>query len=147
MNSPSICRFSGFTQQQRAVQDSSDSDVGHTGHRRTLPSVSQSGATPAGLPQGEVTHSCVCSIFVRVSRSSVTHLPSLPVVVRTHLQIDGPYDEAFLEKLQKCPAEDDGSVEYAVAKVSGPVPNSPQSNGCTEKQKLASCCLCGGFLL
>ncbi|XP_061582580.1 inositol-pentakisphosphate 2-kinase [Cololabis saira] len=36
---------------------------------------------------------------------------------RTRLQIDGPYDEAFLEKLQKCPAEDDGSVDYAVAKV------------------------------
>lgn len=32
--------------------------------------------------------------------------------------MDGPYDEAFLEKIQKCPAEDDGSVEYAVAKVS-----------------------------
>ncbi|TMS19280.1 Inositol-pentakisphosphate 2-kinase [Larimichthys crocea] len=37
--------------------------------------------------------------------------------VRTRLQIDGPYDEAFLEKLQKCPTEDDGSVEFAVAKV------------------------------
>ncbi|XP_067359620.1 inositol-pentakisphosphate 2-kinase isoform X3 [Channa argus] len=36
---------------------------------------------------------------------------------RTHLQIDGPYNEAFLEKLQKSLAEDDGSVEYAVAKV------------------------------
>lgn len=42
---------------------------------------------------------------------------SLPVFVRSHLQMDGPYNEAFLEKLQKCPAEDDGSVEYAVAKV------------------------------
>ncbi|XP_026202891.1 inositol-pentakisphosphate 2-kinase [Anabas testudineus] len=36
---------------------------------------------------------------------------------RTCLQIDGPYNEAFLEKLQKCPTEDDGSVEYAAAKV------------------------------
>lgn len=42
----------------------------------------------------------------------------LSVSVRTRLQIDGPYDEAFLEKLQKCPTEDDGSVEFAVAKVS-----------------------------
>lgn len=32
--------------------------------------------------------------------------------------MEGPYNEAFLEKLQKCPTEDDGSVEYAVAKVS-----------------------------
>jgi len=31
--------------------------------------------------------------------------------------VEGPYNEAFLEKLQKCPPEDDGSVEYAVAKV------------------------------
>ncbi|KAJ3602830.1 hypothetical protein NHX12_030576 [Muraenolepis orangiensis] len=36
---------------------------------------------------------------------------------RGRLQVDGPYDKAFLEKLQKCPAEDDGSIEYAVAKV------------------------------
>ncbi|CAL8336089.1 unnamed protein product [Lota lota] len=36
---------------------------------------------------------------------------------RSCLQIDGPYDKAFLEKLQKCPAEDDGSIEYAAAKV------------------------------
>lgn len=35
--------------------------------------------------------------------------------------MDGPYDEAFLEKIQKCPLEDDGSVEYAVAKV-GEIP-------------------------
>lgn len=31
--------------------------------------------------------------------------------------MDGPYGEAFLQKLQKCPGEDDGSVEFAVAKV------------------------------
>uniref|UniRef100_A0A3Q4BFE1 Inositol-pentakisphosphate 2-kinase n=1 Tax=Mola mola TaxID=94237 RepID=A0A3Q4BFE1_MOLML len=43
------------------------------------------------------------------------HLHDFPK--ETHLQIDGLYDEAFLEKLQKCPAEDDGSVEYAAAKV------------------------------
>ncbi|XP_078139987.1 inositol-pentakisphosphate 2-kinase [Centroberyx gerrardi] len=36
---------------------------------------------------------------------------------RSRLQVDGPYDEAFLEKLQKCPADDDGSVEFALAKV------------------------------
>lgn len=47
-------------------------------------------------------------------------LTSLPVYARTRLQIEGPYNEAFLEKLQKCPAEDDGSVEYAVAKVRAP---------------------------
>uniref|UniRef100_A0A4W6CDM0 Inositol-pentakisphosphate 2-kinase n=1 Tax=Lates calcarifer TaxID=8187 RepID=A0A4W6CDM0_LATCA len=44
------------------------------------------------------------------------HLQDFPKE-RTRLQIDGPYNEAFLEKLQKCPTEDDGSVEYAVAKV------------------------------
>uniref|UniRef100_A0A3Q4H4T7 Inositol-pentakisphosphate 2-kinase n=1 Tax=Neolamprologus brichardi TaxID=32507 RepID=A0A3Q4H4T7_NEOBR len=44
------------------------------------------------------------------------HLQDFPKE-RTRLQIEGPYNEAFLEKLQKCPAEDDGSVEYAVAKV------------------------------
>lgn len=44
------------------------------------------------------------------------HLQDFPKE-RTRLQMDGPYDEAFLEKIQKCPAEDDGSVEYAVAKV------------------------------
>uniref|UniRef100_A0A3Q4H4W9 Inositol-pentakisphosphate 2-kinase n=1 Tax=Neolamprologus brichardi TaxID=32507 RepID=A0A3Q4H4W9_NEOBR len=43
------------------------------------------------------------------------HLQDFPK--ETRLQIEGPYNEAFLEKLQKCPAEDDGSVEYAVAKV------------------------------
>lgn len=36
---------------------------------------------------------------------------------RSRLQVDGPYDEAFLEMIQKCPSEDDGSVEYAAAKV------------------------------
>ncbi|XP_034020691.1 inositol-pentakisphosphate 2-kinase isoform X2 [Thalassophryne amazonica] len=44
------------------------------------------------------------------------HLQDFPKD-RTRLQIYGPYDEAFLEKLQKCAAEDDCSVEYAVAKV------------------------------
>lgn len=33
------------------------------------------------------------------------------------LQIDGPYDLSFLEKVKTCPSEDDGTVEYAVAKV------------------------------
>ncbi|XP_062843228.1 inositol-pentakisphosphate 2-kinase [Trichomycterus rosablanca] len=36
---------------------------------------------------------------------------------RNRLQIDGPYDECFLEKVKTCPVEDDGSVEYAVGKV------------------------------
>ncbi|XP_040060667.1 inositol-pentakisphosphate 2-kinase isoform X2 [Gasterosteus aculeatus] len=44
------------------------------------------------------------------------HLQDFPKE-RTRLQVEGPYNEAFLEKLQKCPTEDDGSVEYAVAKV------------------------------
>ncbi|XP_072296204.1 inositol-pentakisphosphate 2-kinase isoform X2 [Eucyclogobius newberryi] len=36
---------------------------------------------------------------------------------RSRLQVEGPYDEMFLQKLQKCPSEDDGSVEFAMAKV------------------------------
>ncbi|KAI5607586.1 inositol-pentakisphosphate 2-kinase, partial [Silurus asotus] len=36
---------------------------------------------------------------------------------RNRLQIDGPYDASFLEKVKTCPSEDDGSIEYAVAKV------------------------------
>ncbi|KAK3536518.1 hypothetical protein QTP86_013842 [Hemibagrus guttatus] len=36
---------------------------------------------------------------------------------RNRLQIDGPYDLSFLEKVKTCPSEDDGSIEYAVAKV------------------------------
>lgn len=36
---------------------------------------------------------------------------------RSRLQVDGPYNEAFLEKIQKCPSEDDGSVDFAAAKV------------------------------
>ncbi|KAM8916551.1 inositol-pentakisphosphate 2-kinase isoform 2-T2 [Spinachia spinachia] len=44
------------------------------------------------------------------------HLQDFPKE-RTRLQVEGPYNETFLEKLQKCPTEDDGSVEYAVAKV------------------------------
>ncbi|KAA8593677.1 hypothetical protein FQN60_009793 [Etheostoma spectabile] len=51
-------------------------------------------------------------LFRRVEQ----HLQDFPKE-RTRLQMDGPYNEAFLEKLQKCPIEDDGSVEYAVAKV------------------------------
>lgn len=45
-----------------------------------------------------------------------THLHHFPKE-RGRLQVDGPYDEAFLEKIQKCPSEDDGSVDFAVAKV------------------------------
>ncbi|KAJ0050303.1 hypothetical protein NL108_015989 [Boleophthalmus pectinirostris] len=44
------------------------------------------------------------------------HLHNFPKE-RSRLQVEGPYDEMFLEKLQKCPSEDDGSVEYAAAKV------------------------------
>ncbi|KAF3856723.1 hypothetical protein F7725_017446 [Dissostichus mawsoni] len=44
------------------------------------------------------------------------HLQDFPKE-RTRLQMDGPYNEAFLEKLHKCPSEDDGSLEYAVSKV------------------------------
>uniref|UniRef100_A0A3Q1GF27 Inositol-pentakisphosphate 2-kinase n=1 Tax=Acanthochromis polyacanthus TaxID=80966 RepID=A0A3Q1GF27_9TELE len=44
------------------------------------------------------------------------HLQDFPKE-RARLQIDGPYNEAFLEKLQKCSTEDDGSVEFAAAKV------------------------------
>ncbi|KAK5871981.1 hypothetical protein PBY51_012718 [Eleginops maclovinus] len=44
------------------------------------------------------------------------HLQDFPKE-RTRLQMDGPYNEAFLEKLQKCPSDDDGSLEYAVSKV------------------------------
>uniref|UniRef100_A0A096M3H3 Inositol-pentakisphosphate 2-kinase n=1 Tax=Poecilia formosa TaxID=48698 RepID=A0A096M3H3_POEFO len=44
------------------------------------------------------------------------HLQDFPKD-RTGLQIDGPYDQNFLEKVQKCSMEDDGSVEYAAAKV------------------------------
>ncbi|KAJ8259870.1 hypothetical protein GJAV_G00174400 [Gymnothorax javanicus] len=36
---------------------------------------------------------------------------------RNRLQIDGPYNEHFLEKMTNCPSEDDGSIEYAVGKV------------------------------
>lgn len=44
------------------------------------------------------------------------HLQDFPKD-RCRLQIDGPYNEAFLQKLQKCPTEDDGSVDYAVTRV------------------------------
>ncbi|XP_037535656.1 inositol-pentakisphosphate 2-kinase [Nematolebias whitei] len=44
------------------------------------------------------------------------HLQDFPKD-RTRLQIDGPYSEAFLEKVQKCSMEDDGSVEFAAAKI------------------------------
>ncbi|KAM9759867.1 LOW QUALITY PROTEIN: inositol-pentakisphosphate 2-kinase [Menidia menidia] len=51
-------------------------------------------------------------LFRRVEQ----HLQDFPKE-RTRLQVDGPYNEAFLEKVQKCSAEDDGSVEHAVSKV------------------------------
>uniref|UniRef100_A0A672NKF8 Inositol-pentakisphosphate 2-kinase n=1 Tax=Sinocyclocheilus grahami TaxID=75366 RepID=A0A672NKF8_SINGR len=36
---------------------------------------------------------------------------------RNRLQIDGPYNESFMDTVKNCPSEDDGSVEYAVGKV------------------------------
>ncbi|XP_073700671.1 inositol-pentakisphosphate 2-kinase isoform X1 [Garra rufa] len=36
---------------------------------------------------------------------------------RNRLQIDGPYNESFMDMVKNCPSEDDGSVEYAVGKV------------------------------
>ncbi|XP_061746797.1 inositol-pentakisphosphate 2-kinase isoform X1 [Nerophis ophidion] len=44
------------------------------------------------------------------------HLQDFPKE-SSRLQVDGPYNEDFLERLQKCPVEDDGSVDFAVAKV------------------------------
>uniref|UniRef100_A0A8C9VWZ4 Inositol-pentakisphosphate 2-kinase n=1 Tax=Scleropages formosus TaxID=113540 RepID=A0A8C9VWZ4_SCLFO len=44
------------------------------------------------------------------------HLEEIPKD-RGRLQIDGPYNEKFLEKVVNCPSEDDGSVEYAVGKI------------------------------
>ncbi|CAF89733.1 unnamed protein product [Tetraodon nigroviridis] len=44
------------------------------------------------------------------------HLQDFPKQ-RGDLHIEGPYDKEFLEMLQKCPAEDDGSVEYAATKI------------------------------
>ncbi|XP_013870758.1 inositol-pentakisphosphate 2-kinase [Austrofundulus limnaeus] len=44
------------------------------------------------------------------------HLQDFPKD-RTRLQIDGPYGETFLEKVQKFSTEDDSSVEFAAAKV------------------------------
>ncbi|XP_063071151.1 inositol-pentakisphosphate 2-kinase [Engraulis encrasicolus] len=44
------------------------------------------------------------------------HLEEFPKE-RSRLQIDGPYNESFLEKVKSCPAEDDGSVDYAIGKV------------------------------
>ncbi|XP_054640305.1 inositol-pentakisphosphate 2-kinase [Dunckerocampus dactyliophorus] len=44
------------------------------------------------------------------------HLQDFPKE-RSRLQVDGPYNEAFLERLQKCPTEDDGSVDFAVSRV------------------------------
>lgn len=111
-------RLPGFTQQQRAVQDPSDTDAGHAGHRRALPPVQQSGATSPGLPQAAVRQ--VCQYTPTDGGGGVTcrSLISRAAFVRTHLHIEGPYNKEFLEMLRKCPAEDDGSVEYAAAKVS-----------------------------
>lgn len=36
---------------------------------------------------------------------------------RNRLQVDGPYNESFMDKVKNSPTEDDGSVEYAVGKV------------------------------
>lgn len=39
---------------------------------------------------------------------------------RKTLQIDGPYDEAFYQKLLDLSTEDDGTVAFALTKVGGP---------------------------
>ncbi|XP_061687455.1 inositol-pentakisphosphate 2-kinase [Syngnathoides biaculeatus] len=44
------------------------------------------------------------------------HLHDFPKE-RSRLHVDGPYNEAFLERLRKCPSEDDGSLDFAVSKV------------------------------
>ncbi|XP_071220579.1 inositol-pentakisphosphate 2-kinase-like [Salvelinus alpinus] len=44
------------------------------------------------------------------------HLQMFPKE-RCRLQMGGPYNASFLEKVQNCPVEDDGSIEYAVGKV------------------------------
>ncbi|XP_018593033.1 inositol-pentakisphosphate 2-kinase-like [Scleropages formosus] len=36
---------------------------------------------------------------------------------RSRLQLDGPYNESFLERVRRCPSDDDGSIEYAVGKI------------------------------
>ncbi|XP_048872903.1 inositol-pentakisphosphate 2-kinase-like [Brienomyrus brachyistius] len=51
-------------------------------------------------------------LYKRVER----HLVECPEE-RTRLQVDGPYNEKFLERMRHCPSEDDGSIEYAVGKV------------------------------
>ncbi|KAL1007820.1 hypothetical protein UPYG_G00092090 [Umbra pygmaea] len=51
-------------------------------------------------------------LFRRVDQ----HLQDFPKE-RSRLQIDGPYNENFLEKVQSGPTEDDGSIQYAVRKV------------------------------
>lgn len=40
---------------------------------------------------------------------------------RKTLQIDGPYDEVFYQKLLDLSTEDDGTVAFALTKVSRPI--------------------------
>lgn len=40
---------------------------------------------------------------------------------RKTLQIDGPYDEAFYQKLLDLSTEDDGTVAFALTKVGRPI--------------------------
>ncbi|XP_044539577.1 inositol-pentakisphosphate 2-kinase-like [Gracilinanus agilis] len=51
-------------------------------------------------------------LYRRVER----HLQEFPEQ-RDLLQIDGPYDEAFQQKLRDLSTEDDGTLAYALAKV------------------------------
>ncbi|KAL4646354.1 inositol-pentakisphosphate 2-kinase-like [Arapaima gigas] len=51
-------------------------------------------------------------LYKRVER----HLAEYPEE-RSTMQVDGPYNESFLERLRCCPSNDNGSVEYAVGKV------------------------------
>lgn len=46
-----------------------------------------------------------------------SNLSSCFVFIRSLLQIDGPYNESFYEKLLDLSTEDDGTVAYALSKV------------------------------
>ncbi|XP_031814412.1 inositol-pentakisphosphate 2-kinase [Sarcophilus harrisii] len=56
--------------------------------------------------------SCLYPLYRRVER----HLQEFPEE-RDLLQIDGPYDEAFYQKLRDLSTEDDGTLAYALTKV------------------------------
>uniref|UniRef100_A0A3P9HEN0 Inositol-pentakisphosphate 2-kinase n=1 Tax=Oryzias latipes TaxID=8090 RepID=A0A3P9HEN0_ORYLA len=83
------------------------------------------GHASQGLPENSVLHRILQTQMLDMLdieglfplyRRVEQHLQDFPKE-RSRLQVDGPYNEAFLEKVQKCRVEDDGSVESAVAKV------------------------------